>query len=134
MNTTRARPDTDRDTAMPNLPTQRALPMLVHHAPHKADSRVTQPPGTPRGTCPHRSRMPDQRSTKWQQSYPELYAELTPAQQQALDQTLGSHALDGMEPDRDLVSDLVDWITGKIDEATYNERAAARAHRSSTTG
>ncbi|MEV0297143.1 hypothetical protein [Nocardia sp. NPDC050710] len=71
--------------------------------------------------------MTDQRSQRWHDRFPDLYQKLTPQQQDHLSQTLGSHALAGMDPDRETVSDLIDRRTGVIDKAEYDRRAAARA-------
>ncbi|MEU2043708.1 hypothetical protein [Nocardia niwae] len=59
----------------------------------------------------------------WQQQFPDLYERLDGTQRHALDQTLASHALEGLQPDRDFVADLVDFLTGAIDSHEYDQRS-----------
>ncbi|MEU5764043.1 hypothetical protein [Nocardia sp. NPDC047648] len=59
----------------------------------------------------------------WQQRFPDLYEPLDETQRHALDQTLASHALEGLQPDRDFVADLVALLTGAIDEHEYDQRS-----------
>lgn len=109
-------------------------PSLVIPGPRTAHSKVNPiRPVHPAVPAFPGSLMTDDRST-WHDEFPDLYARLTPDQQAALNNTLGSHALDGMHPDRDVVSDLVDFITGVIDQAEYDRRsekwAASSGHTS----
>ncbi|WP_324197972.1 hypothetical protein [Nocardia abscessus] len=62
-------------------------------------------------------------SSTWQQRFPDLYAPLDDTQRHALDQTLSSQALEGLQPDRDSVADLVALLTGAIDEHEYDQRS-----------
>lgn len=59
----------------------------------------------------------------WQQRFSDLYQPLDDQHRHALDQTLASHALEGLQPDRDSVADLVALLTGAIDEQEYDQRS-----------
>ncbi|WP_280309846.1 hypothetical protein [Nocardia abscessus] len=60
----------------------------------------------------------------WQQQFPDLYERLDDTQRHALDQTLASHELEGLRPDRAFIADHVGFLTGEIDEHEYDERSA----------
>lgn len=57
--------------------------------------------------------------------YPDLFAPLSATDREAVLQTLASSWHDGWTPNRRDVVDLVDLVTGAIDNAEYERRTAA---------
>ena len=69
---------------------------------------------------------------RYSQQYPDLFAPLTDAQVWAIEQTLANGRLEGWNPDRADVVDLIDKALGRLTLAEYvtrgsDRRAAARA-------
>lgn len=63
--------------------------------------------------------------TRW----PEIFAPLTEAQRRNVVQTLANQWFEGWEPRREDVADLASYVTGDMSEATFQERARAKAKR-----
>lgn len=63
-------------------------------------------------------------ATRWEQQYPDLFAKLGRAEAKAVRTVLSSHALEGLTPDRQLVARLIDFATGAITPAEYDDWAA----------
>ncbi|GAB2562365.1 antitoxin VbhA family protein [Kribbella endophytica] len=63
---------------------------------------------------------------RYARQWPELFEPLDDAQKQRVSDVLASGRLDGWEPDREDVSDLVDRELGRIDAAEYIRRTIAK--------
>ncbi|WP_280426814.1 antitoxin VbhA family protein [Nocardia carnea] len=63
---------------------------------------------------------------RWREDFPDLYQSLNSTQQQAMDQVLSSHYLEGLVPDRALVADLVATVHGQLSRDDYDTRSRAR--------
>jgi hypothetical protein len=75
--------------------------------------------------------------TAWDARFPDLFGQLTAPQRRALSRTLSNHQLEGLQPDRTFVANLVAMRTGKIDAAEYRRRAqrwAQQHHRTARAG
>ncbi len=68
-------------------------------------------------------------SSTWERQWPEVFASLDATTRKAVLGVLANHALEGMEPDRESVTNLCARARGDIDKAEYNRRAEARAAR-----
>jgi len=69
------------------------------------------------------------RSARWERQWPKVFASLDVETRKAVLGALAHHALEGMEPDRESITNLCASATGDIDKAEYNRRADARAAR-----
>lgn len=69
---------------------------------------------------------------RYSQQYPDLFAPLTADQVWAIEQTLANGRLEGWDPDRSDVADLIDQALGRLTLTQYvaggaERRTAARA-------
>ncbi len=60
------------------------------------------------------------------EQHPDLFAPLTATQVWAVEQTLANSRLEGWDPDRSEVADLIDYTLGKLTRAEYVSRASGR--------
>jgi len=65
----------------------------------------------------------------WERQWPEVFASLDVKTWKAVVGVLANHALEGMEPDRESITNLVAYAGGAISEGEYDRRADARAAR-----
>jgi len=65
----------------------------------------------------------------WERQWPEVFASLDAKTRKAVVGVLANHALEGMEPDRESITNLVAYAGGAISEREYDRRADARAAR-----
>jgi Antitoxin VbhA len=63
---------------------------------------------------------------RYARRWPELFEPLDDAQKQIISDVLANGRLEGWEPERDDVADLVDRELGRIDSAEYARRTAAK--------
>ncbi len=68
-------------------------------------------------------------SSTWERVWPEVFASLDAKTRTVVVGVLANHALEGMEPDRESVTNLVAYTGGAISEGEYDRRADARAAR-----
>ncbi len=68
-------------------------------------------------------------SSTWERVWPEVFASLDAKTRAVVVGVLANHALEGMEPDRESVTNLVAYTGGAISEGEYDRRADARAAR-----
>ena len=66
---------------------------------------------------------------RYAQRWPELFESLDDDQKQRVSDALSNNRLEGWEPDRDDVADLVDREAGRIDTAEYIRRTMAKVTR-----
>lgn len=69
---------------------------------------------------------------RYAQRWPELFESLTDEQKQRVSDALSNNRLEGWEPQRDDVADLVAREAGRIDTAEYIRRTMARVTRGGT--
>lgn len=72
------------------------------------------------------------RPCRYAQRWPDLFEPLDDQQKQRVSDALASGRLDGWEPERDDVADLIDQELGRIDSAEYLRRSIAQATRDRT--
>jgi hypothetical protein len=63
---------------------------------------------------------------RYSQQHTDLFAPLTADQVWAIEQTLANGRLEGWDPDRSDVADLIDYTLGKLTRAEYVSRASER--------
>jgi hypothetical protein len=63
---------------------------------------------------------------RYARRWPELFEPLDDEQKQRISDALANNRLEGWEPDRDDVADLIDRELGRIDAAEYVRRTAAK--------
>jgi len=68
-------------------------------------------------------------SSTWERVWPEVFASLDAKTRAVVVGVLANHALEGMEPDRESVTNLIAYTGGAISEGEYDRRADARAAR-----
>ncbi|WJS92478.1 hypothetical protein [Microbacterium testaceum] len=66
---------------------------------------------------------------KIEQQYPELFAQLDDNQRRAVMRSLAAGWHEDLEPTREDVEDLTDYMRGAIDADEYGRRSDAAAHR-----
>jgi len=66
---------------------------------------------------------------RYAQRWPELFEALDDDQKQRVSDALSNNRLEGWEPQRDDVADLVDREAGRIDTAEYIRRTMAKVTR-----
>lgn len=66
---------------------------------------------------------------RYAQRWPELFESLDDDQKQRVSDALSNNRLEGWEPERDDVADLVDREAGRIDTAEYIRRTMAKVTR-----
>lgn len=66
---------------------------------------------------------------RYAQRWPELFEPLDDDQKQRVSDALSNNRLEGWEPERDDVADLVDREAGRIDTAEYIRRTMAKVTR-----
>jgi hypothetical protein len=66
---------------------------------------------------------------RYAQRWPELFEPLDDAQKQRISDALANGRLEGWEPEREDVADLIDRELGRIDRSEYVRRTMARAER-----
>lgn len=66
---------------------------------------------------------------RYAQRWPELFEPLDDDQKQRVSDALSNNRLEGWEPQRDDVADLVDREAGRIDTAEYIRRTMAKVTR-----
>ena len=66
---------------------------------------------------------------RYAQRWPELFEPLDDDQKQRVSDALSNNRLEGWEPERDDVADLVDREAGRIDTAEYIRRKMAKVTR-----
>ena len=66
---------------------------------------------------------------RYAQRWPDLFEPLDDYQKQRVSDALANNRLEGWEPERDDVADLVDREAGRIDTAEYIRRTMAKVTR-----
>lgn len=66
---------------------------------------------------------------RYAQRWPELFEPLDDDQKQRVSDALSNNRLEGWEPERDDVADLVDREAGRIDTAEYIRRTMSKVTR-----
>ena len=69
---------------------------------------------------------------RYAQRWPELFEPLDDDQKQRVSDALSNNRLEGWEPERDDVADLVDREAGRIDTAEYIRRTMSKVTRGGT--
>jgi len=63
---------------------------------------------------------------RFSEQFPDLFAGLPAARVRAVEQTLANGRLEGWNPDRETVADLIDYTLGRLTRTEYVARGSQR--------